>query len=344
MNLDDANYFEPLAARLYGKKELKENTKLKRKFLYMEGIIRFLNLYCQNELGSGRVNIQKVCLWVNSPWFENHMLWSLRNIHDVYRYLERDILNNVPLYRLLDISDHLRGILERDHIEALQQEMMQEAEKYPCLKCIWYYIKMTSLGVISECERPSSSEFRLNRDRYLNIHRVHSCQYCTTIDTVPEKIKKMQLPSRSQRCDGDIEERISACRERWQKKYDALDNAVIPSSFETMDLAALKKQIEEKPFSDFARVCNYKQPYTDIYRNLQEAMILEAMIEFVEIYAKTEIGTSYIADIAKIAEYVYKKRSSNKLNFATKDDIYKWLEDMILAGEDITRFCKYFNE
>lgn len=345
MNLDDANYFEPFAARLYGKKELKENTKLKRKFLYMEGIIRFLNLYCQNELGSGRVNIQKVCLWVNSPWFENHMLWSLRNIHDVYRYLEQDILNNVPLYRLLDISDHLRGLLERDHIEALQQEMMQEAEKYPCLKCIWYNNQMISLGALSSCDRPTSrGEFYPHRSGYLEIHRVHSCQYCTTIDAVPEKIEKMQLSSRSQRRDGDIEERISACRERWQKKYDALDNSVIPSSFETMDLATLKKQIEDNPFSDFARVCNYKQSYTDIYRNLQEAMVLEAMIEFVEIYAKTELGSNYIADIAKIAEYVYKKRPSNKLNFATKDDIYKWLEDMILAGEDITSFCKYSDE
>lgn len=342
MNLDDANYFEPFAARLYGKKELKENTKLKRKFLYMEGIIRFLNLYCQNELGSGRVNIQKVCLWVNSPWFENHMLWSLRNIHDVYRYLEQDILNNVPLYRLLDISDHLRGLLERDHIEALQQEMMQEAEKYPCLKCIWYYNKMTSLGALSSCERPTSrGEFYTHRSGYLEIHRVHSCQYCTTMDTVPEKIKKMDSV---QQYGGSIEQRIAVCKLRWQKKYNALDNSVIPSYFETMDLATLKKQIEENPFSDFSRVFNNKQAYADIYRNLQEAMVLEAMIEFIEIYAKTELGSNYSTDIAKIAEYVYKKRSSNKLNFATKDDIYKWLEDMVLAGEDMTSFCKYSDE
>ena len=339
MQIDDANVFEPFAARLYGKKELKENTKLKRKFLYMEGLIRFLNLYCQNELGSGKVDIQKVCLWVNSPWFENHMLWSLRNIYDVYRYLERDILNNVPLYRLLDISDHLRELLEKDHIETLQQEMMQEAEKYPCLKCIWYNNQMISLGALSSCDRPTSrGEIRPHRSGYLEIHRVHSCRYCTTMDAVPEKIKKMD---NAKRYGSTIEQCIAVCRDRWQKKYEALDNSVIPSSFETMDLAQMKKQIEEMPFADLGRAFNSKQTYADMYRNLQEAVVLEAMIEFIEIYAKTELGSNYIADIAKIAETTYKMRRQKAMHFSSKEEVYAWLEERILSGEDMTKYCKY---
>ena len=60
------------------------------------------------------------------------------------------------------------------------------------------------------------------------------------------------------------------------------------------------------------------------------------MIKFVEIYAQTEIGSNYVADIAKIAEYV----NNNKFNFDSKDKVYKYLENQIYDGFNITKFCK----
>lgn len=342
MQVDDLNYASDLSAFMRSKKKLKPHTMLKRKCLYIEGIIRFLNLYCTNELGSGEVDITKVCLWVNSPWFENNMTWSIRNLDDVYRYLENDILAGVPLYRLLRISDHLRFILERDHIETLQESLLKDAEKTPCLKCIWYDSSVTQLGSTSACKRPSTGLSDVRNPGYFHIDKVRACKFCTTAyDDLPSSItdilKKTELHHRKL----EIEESITKRRDKWLKKFSRLDNSVIPIEFETMDLEELRRKIYDNPALDLGRVFNNKQAYSDIYRNLQEGMIVEAMIEFIEVYAKSEIGTDFIADISKVSEWVYSKREGNeKLNFISKEEIYRYLEDLVVNGFDILEFCK----
>ena len=66
-------------------------------------------------------------------------------------------------------------------------------------------------------------------------------------------------------------------------------------------------------------------------------MFLEAMIKFVEIYAQTEIGNDYYADISKIAKYV----SNIEFNFTTRDQIYKNLEELTINDPDkIKTFVK----
>ena len=338
MNPTDLNTYEPLSLMMSGKKPLKEETKLKRKFLYTEGLIRFLELYCNNELGSGRVDIQKVCLWVNSPFFENQILHSIRNIQDVFKMLEQQLLADVPLYRLLDISEHLKCLLEEDHRIALQNSMMEEAEQYPCLKCIWYQSEITPLGMTSKCERPKYPyEFSMHRSGFLHIKKVRSCKYCTTVTIVPETIAKMQL----HHYEDSIATRIHKYRTEWNAKYDTLDNSVIPVEFENLDMNQLADRIQQNPMYDFGRIFNNKMSYSDIYQNLQECVLLEGMISFVEIYAKTELGSNFIADIAKIAEKVHRMRKNGKLNFKSAEEVYHWLEEQVLSGKDMTVYCKY---
>lgn len=70
VELDGFNEFSMVGSMLNGKK-LTSHQILERKFLYIEGLIRFLELYAQNEIGNAEVDIEKVALWVNSPYFEN---------------------------------------------------------------------------------------------------------------------------------------------------------------------------------------------------------------------------------------------------------------------------------
>lgn len=326
MNNTDLNYYEDIINFGNNRRKLSRKTKLKRKFLYIEGLIRFLELYCTNELGSGSVDIQKVCLWVNSPWFENHVTRSFRNLNDVYRLLEKDVLNNVPLYRLLSISDHLRSILEEAHKETLQHELIVAAEKHPCLKCIWYKSEATPFGCASTCNRPHKSHRHILRSGFLNINYIHSCKYCTTVGDV-------------QVTDDNVEDHAKEYRDHWMNKYNNLDNSVIPVIFENLDMNALKNRITEDPLIDLARIFGNKQSLSDIYKNLQRCMIVEAMIRFIEVYAKSELGSNFLADISKITEYVY-TMSDSMLKFSDKGEIYSWLEDRILMGDDVTKYCK----
>ena len=350
MKLDDANIFEALAG-FVDKNLLTGKEKLYRKFKYIEAIIRFLNLYCQNELGSGEADIVKVCLWVNSPWFENTELSLYKTQDAVYKALEEQVINNVPLYRLLNISDHLLRILEENHTRELQEQMLKQAEKYPCLKCIWYKSETTPIGISSVCNRPRNRG-ELYRRGYLDIREVSVCKYCTTLTETGKPIQELQELCAEGKFESGFYRNLrnsiagmDKLKERWQKAFDKLDNSQIPKIFETFDLAGLRKELQEEDavITDFGRVFRNKQPLWEIAENLQNAMLVKAMITFVEIYAQSELGSDYIADITAIARYVYEADGSiKKMN--CEEDIYAWLEQKIIDGEDMTKFCKNIYE
>ena len=84
------------------------------------------------------------------------------------------------------------------------------------------------------------------------------------------------------------------------------------------------------------RAFNNKLTKSDIQNNLREAIFLEGMIKFVETYAQIELGSDYIANISAIAEYL----SNTKLNFKSVYELYEYLENQIIDGIDMTKFCK----
>lgn len=350
MHVDDLNADKYLAAFLHGSKNPSDKLLLKQKFRYIECIIRFLNLYCQNELGSGEVDIEKVILWANSPFFENMMARSCRSTDTVYKMLEHDILAGVPLYRLLNISEHLQKVLEQDHIETLQKRLVEDAEKYPCLKCIWFDQRAFSLGTIESCGRPLGNGEYGRRDGFNNYKYTHSCRFCTTINAIPESIQQMLGKKRSYYVEGkligetlayeDLNKQIEEKREKWNDFYEHLDNSVIPASFEKLNIKELRQQLNDDPFSDLARVFGGRQSLNQMITNLQEGLLVKAMIEFVEIYAQTEIGSDYTADIAKIAEFAFRNRRKRTKNFSDEEDVYTWLEEKMANDElNISVFC-----
>lgn len=349
MRLDDANVFEALAG--FEQKELTGLEKLEGKFRYIEGIIRFLNLYCQNELGSGEVDIVKVCMWVNSPWFENNELRNFKTIDDVYKSLEEQVVNNVPLYRLLNISDHLHDLLETEHTEALQKEMLKQAEKYPCLKCIWYKCQTTAIGLSSSCERPRD-KVEMFRREYLDIMTVAECEYCTTLTETGNPIQKLQKLCAEGKFESGFYRNLrnsiagmDKLKERWRKAFEELDNCQIPKAFEIFDLTEIREELkgEDGFLHELGRAFGNKQSLSEIAENLQRAMFVKAMLTFVEIYAQSELGSDYIADITAIARYVYEAKDTIP-NMNCEEDVYAWFEQKIFNGEDMSKFCKSIYE
>lgn len=307
---------------------------LKRKCLFIEGIIRFLQLYAQNEIGDVKVDIEKVALYVNSAAFENSEVVQYRTIEDVYSVLENDLYNNIPLFRFLKLSEHQRKIFEQDHYDLLLADYKKDCEIYPCLKCIWYDTDITSLGRYSVCNLPEyfNKSLSTRRRGYLDITKKATCTHVATLDDTD--YGKEYRNHKVSRIRHSFNSAYNAGVENLKRKIANLDNCIIPPYIPEDDHVDLDAEIDWT--KELGRAYNNKLSYSDIKKNHIRAIFLEGMINFIEIYAKTELGANYIADIFKIAEYVY----NHTLNFTSVEQVYEYLENLVYTGEDVSKFCK----
>ena len=342
--LTDSNYFSGCSSMLHDGVELTSVQKQKRKFLYLEGLIRFLEMYATNEIGNVEVNIEKCSLYINSSEFENVDLYNITDINSVYKHLEEELLNNIPLFRFLNLSDYQKSIFEKEHHDLLMQSYEIDCAKYPCLKCIWYVYEQTPLGVLSKCNLPkeeiTGKVFWNRRAGVHYISRHTRCKYVTTIDNKEEFINtykdNIQISSHKRAFLRNVEQ----AAKNYIRKINNLDNSNIPPYIpeeDSIDLA-----IKTDTLEDLGRVFNNKMPKEELKTNLRKAIFLECMIKFVEIYAQTELGSDYCADISKIAEYV--ENNIYDLSFISIENAYKIIEDKIIDGFNVKSFCKCKNE
>ena len=341
IELDTLNELSKIGAIIHNTKELSNEELCKRKFLYIEGLIRFLELYACNEIGETEVDIEKVALWVNSPYFENVDIYHIKTINDVYKSLTDDLIEyNIPLYRFLKLDENKLALLEKSHRNQLLQEYIKDSEIYPCLKCIWYSMTQTDFGPLSKCRCPKeeiSNNWSFSRKSYFDITNKENinCKYITTIDNVDKFIDKYLSKIKISIHKDEYVNKANKYKQELIDKINNLDNSYIPIVIPDAYSNLLSEKIDV--LKDLGRLFGNKQSKTDMQLNLRRAIVLEVMIKFVEIYAQTELGNNYRADISKIAKYVY----SNKFSFTSKEEIYTQIENMIYENKlNINMFCK----
>ena len=138
MSMIDANWL-PEAAEFIHEKKLSYEKRSELKGTFLEGLIRFLEIYTQTEIGEGiELDVMKIALHINSPWFENVSLFSFTSIEDVFSLLENMVLNGFPIWRFLKLTEWQQGIFENEYSELLRQARINIVEKHPCYGCIWY--------------------------------------------------------------------------------------------------------------------------------------------------------------------------------------------------------------
>ena len=268
-SLDSDNEFAVIGSFLNNEK-LTNNQIQERKFLYIEGLIRFLEIYAQNEIGNVEVDIEKIALWVNSPAFENVDIYKITSIDKVYEMLTTDIIDkNVPLYRFLKLSKYQLDLLEKEHYNIILNDFLIDSKKYPCLKCIWYENDETSFGTLSKCNCPISdltNNFTNTRRGFLDItdKKQTKCKFITTVDNKELFIKKYitdnkNLNSRSFIVK-DIMISINKYLDIWNNKIKNLDNSYIPINIPTdltVDLS--EKMILLKILVEYLIIKNLKK-------------------------------------------------------------------------------------
>ena len=81
MSLIEANLYPQAAVMLHYGIELSDENKAERKAIFLEGLIRFLDIYAQTEIGEGiQIDIMKTALYVNSARFENDDLYEVDSV------------------------------------------------------------------------------------------------------------------------------------------------------------------------------------------------------------------------------------------------------------------------
>lgn len=335
MDLNNANIFLQAAEMIHKNKITKEQ-KLLIKAMFIEALIDFTNIYAQIEIGDSiEMDLQKISLYVNSPIFENEDVFYIKNIEDIYKRLEFEVLNGLPLWRFLKLTKYQNKIFEGMYSQTLKDIKDKKEKLSPCYTCVWYNKFHTDFGTIEECKKSSWLErnFGSRSEGCLEPEKVKHCKFHTTLENVPDMSKYREFERNK------ILRDVEYARERFNRNIEKLEDIyMIPEKMNNEDMINLEKDIDI--WEDFGRAYRNKRTITERKKEIRMAMYLEGMYRFFECYAKMEIGNEFVPNVKEIVLYI-DNLQENKLNTIMNiEDVYTDIENLILSGYDIQRFVK----
>lgn len=340
MSLLDANWCPEAAVMLHDGKKISDEKKAELKALFLEGLIRFLDIYSQTEIGEEdiKIDITKVALHINSAQFENDDLYAISTIDDVYSLCESLAIAGLPLWRFLRLSDYQSRIFESGYNEILISAKMRAAEKRPCYGCIWYEETDTPLGVLRRCNKPET-EISWGRKPAHEPSKIKKCKWLTTLEVIPkaaENLSESDIAIKHRKTN--FFNRIEPAREKFRRNL-LKDPFRIPKELSIKETINLDVQYD--PMKDLLSAFNNQKTYTERQIELRKAMYIEGMIRFFETYAKNELGTGFVSDIKNIALYVDSLENNEVEFIKTFNDVYSDLEEKIVNGFDVRKYIKF---
>lgn len=142
--------------------------------MFLEGYIRFAEIFAQAELGDMEIDIKKLALYVFGPEFKYQQTYDIKIIDDVYGIIEDDILNGMPIWRYFKCSDNLSKILENTFKNEVDEEERKIKEKYICRRCIYLEEKYMDLGHMCRC---NNRERNTRRTGFHDYTKIKGCKY-----------------------------------------------------------------------------------------------------------------------------------------------------------------------
>ncbi len=174
------NLIEPfmveMSAILNNKRPPSERKLEEQRAMFLEGYIRFAEIFAQSELGDMEVDIAKLALYVFSPEFQYQMTYRIKNMDDVYKIIEEDILNGMPIWRYFKCSRKTAEILEKAFKIEVDEEERKIREKYICKRCKYFDEKYTDLGHYCVC-KSNKRQWDRGRVGYHYYKKIKSCKY-----------------------------------------------------------------------------------------------------------------------------------------------------------------------
>lgn len=352
MSLIQDNYLYAPAAEMLHSKKLSENKKSKIRAMYLEALITFCNVYAQTEIGDGiDLDITKIALYINSPVFENEQMFYFKNIDQVYELLEQLVIYGLPIWRFLKLSDYQQDIFERQYKELLiSSKLAASKDNTRCIGCVWYERSQTPFGALEKCIRPRliGEQFSGRRSNGFSPENIKSCKWRATLTTLPENISLYNATG-SVYQEGSLayfNQKLEAAREKYKKSLER-DDFAIPRTLSENEFVDISVIAEDEPWKDFGCAFRNERTVSDRKKEIRKAMFIESMIRFFTMYAKSEIGSDFAADIQKISIWVDRQFTDPvTFNWITSyDDIYLYLEEQLISNTlNIKNFiCKKTN-
>jgi len=144
--------FTEMSAILNNKRPPSERKLEEQIAMFLEGYIRFAEIFAESELGNMEIDIKKLALYVFSPQFKYQMTYQIKNMDDVYKTIEEDILNGMPIWRYFKCSENIMKILEQTFKNDAENENKKIREKYICKRCKYLEEKYMDIGYMCRCK------------------------------------------------------------------------------------------------------------------------------------------------------------------------------------------------
>lgn len=339
MSLLNLNLF-PEAATLINEKTLSDERKSELKGIYLESLIRFLDIYANDEIGGNvEIDMTKIALLINSASFENDDLFCYETIEDIFSLLENLAIAGLPIWRFLKLSDYQLNLFEKSYDKLREEKVLTISNQKSCYGCVFLENLDTDFGTLTRCQKPSCIDrFKMSRDSLEGIDLNKGCKWLTTLEHTPKCIQNKEY---SEFTRERFLESVDYARKKFIKNLTK-DDFRLPKNLSEQENISLTETYDS--LSDLMLVFSNKRGKIERQDELRKAMLIEGMIRFFEIYAKTELGSNFVANIKEISIYVDSiKIEDTQLfkNIKSFEDIYEILENMILNDFDIKKFVKY---
>lgn len=125
--------------------------ELAKRFFFYSAVIDIVKIFGETELGSCEVDEEAVAEYCTSNKFVNDN-FECTSKEDLYQKITDDIINGMPVWEFLKVSDWVREILEREIISKRKAEYKKLCKKYKCYTCKYYEQFEASFGTLEKCK------------------------------------------------------------------------------------------------------------------------------------------------------------------------------------------------
>ncbi len=170
------DFLTEMSAILNGKRPPSERKMENLRAMFLEGYIKFAEVFAQSELGNMEIDIAKLALYIYSPEFNLQVAYQVKSIDDIYKLIEDDILNGMPIWRFFKCSEKTMQVLEN----AFNHEVEVEVKQYLCKQCQYLKEKFHDLGHYCVCTN-RQREYKLGRG-YHDYREITDCEFFKRIE------------------------------------------------------------------------------------------------------------------------------------------------------------------
>ena len=292
-------------------RKITDSTKNKFKYLYLEGMIKFLKMYAVNELGSNcDLDLYRIAMYINSVRFENEDVYEIKSLDDIYNILTEEVIYGFPIWRFLKVSSSQLKYLESEYSDKLTKlKEILENEK-SCRMCYFYRPIDTPFGFIEKCYK----RMRIGeRDSdIIDSRSIKSCEYFSR--TKPE-----------------IKDSIWSSGSVKEIKLEDLDEYRISLS----DIREINDDLERakdldpvtRAFSSIGMMMNSRRGLDDRDKDSLKALQFSILYRFMEVHLLIEYGNAFEPNVARICKDIYEHKFNQ---YRTEDDFIKYIEDSLI--------------